>query len=57
MYAHGDPDPRPLKSWLVKGADPCLRPWPALRAMGHYKSFVALELATALMTASRSWAA
>jgi hypothetical protein len=22
MYAHGDPDPRPLKSWLVKGLIP-----------------------------------
>ena len=22
MYAHGDPDPRPLKNWLVKGLIP-----------------------------------
>jgi hypothetical protein len=50
MYGHGDPDPRPVKSWAVKGL---------LQAQGHgllsgqwgtYKSFIALELAGSLMT-------
>jgi hypothetical protein len=50
MYAHGDPDPRPIKAWIIKGL---------MQAQGHgllsgqwgtYKSFIALELAGALMT-------
>jgi hypothetical protein len=50
MYAHGDPDPRPVKSWTIKGL---------MQQQGHgllsgqwgtYKSFVALELAGSLMT-------
>jgi hypothetical protein len=50
MFAHGDPDPRPISSWAVKGL---------LQTQGHgllsgqwgtYKSFVALELAGCLMT-------
>ena len=35
LYAHGDTDPRPLKSWPVKHFIPTVRPWPAERAMGH----------------------
>jgi hypothetical protein len=50
MCAHGHPDPRPIKSWTIKGL---------LQAQGHgllsgqwgtYKSFIALELAGSLMT-------
>jgi hypothetical protein len=50
MYSHGDPDPRPIKAWAIKGL---------LQAQGHgllsgqwgtYKSFIALELAGSLMT-------
>src|SRR5262249_28705054 len=51
MYAHGDPDPRPLKSWLVKGLIPACGHGLLAGQWGTYKSFIALELATALMTA------
>lgn len=51
MYAHGDPDPRPLKAWLVKGLIPACGHGLLSSQWGTYKSFVALELATALMTA------
>ena len=51
MYAHGDPDPRPLKSWLVKGRIPACGHGLLSGQWGTYKSFVALELTTALMTA------
>jgi hypothetical protein len=50
MYAHGDPDPRPLKSWLVKGRIPTCGHGLLSGQWGTYKSFVALEFATALMT-------
>jgi AAA domain len=51
MYAHGDPDPRPLKNWLVKGLIPACGHGLLSGQWGTYKSFVALELATTLMTA------
>ena len=51
MYAHGDPDPRPLKSWLVKGLIPACGHGLLAGQWGTYKTFVALELTTALMTA------
>jgi AAA domain-containing protein len=50
MHAHGDPDPRPIKAWTIKGL---------LQRQGHgllsgqwgtYKTFAALELTGALMT-------
>jgi hypothetical protein len=50
LHAHGDPDPRPLKSWLVKGRIPTCGHGLLSGQWGTYKSFVALELATALMT-------
>jgi AAA domain len=49
MYAHGDPDPRPIKAWAIKEL---------VQAQGHgllsgqwgtFKSFVALDLAGSLM--------
>src|SRR5262245_37044681 len=51
MYAHGDPDPRPLKNWLVKGLIPACGHGLLSGQWGTYKSFIALELATTLMTA------
>jgi hypothetical protein len=51
MYAHGDPDPRPLKSWLVKGLMPVCGHGLLAGQWGTYKSFIALEFTTALMTA------
>ena len=35
LYAHGDPDPRPLKAWLIKHLIPACRAWPAERPVGH----------------------
>ena len=35
MYAHGDPDPRPLKSWLVKHLIPECGHGLTLRPVGH----------------------
>src|SRR4029077_5253035 len=51
LHAHGDPDPRPLKNWLVKGLIPACGHGLLSGQWGTYKSFVALELATTLMTA------
>jgi hypothetical protein len=51
MYAHGDPDPRPLKSWLVKDLIPACGHGLLAGQWGTYKSFIALDLTTALMTA------
>jgi hypothetical protein len=50
MYAYGDPDPRPINAWTIKGL---------LQQQGHgllsgqwgtFKSFIALELSGSLMT-------
>ena len=35
LYAHGDPDARPLKTWLIKRPDPAGRARPAVRPMGY----------------------
>jgi hypothetical protein len=50
MYAHGDPDPRPLREWAVKGL--LLKQGHGLLSgqWGTFKSFIALELAGSLMT-------
>ena len=34
LYAHGDPDPRPIKSWLIKGLIPARRARAGCRASG-----------------------
>jgi hypothetical protein len=50
MFAHGDPDPRPIKAWAIK--DLLLTQGYGLLAgqWGTFKSFIALELAGCLMT-------
>jgi hypothetical protein len=50
MYAHGDPDPRPIKAWAIKGLVQQQGHGLLSGQWGTYKSFVALELAGALMT-------
>ena len=35
LYAHGDPDPRPLKSWLIKHLIPAMRARTALGPVGR----------------------
>jgi len=50
MYSHGDPDPRPLKSWLVKHLMATTAVGLLSGQWGTGKTFVALELASAVMT-------
>ena len=50
MFCHGDPDPRPLKSWLIKGLIPATGCGLLSGQWGTGKTFLALELASALMT-------
>jgi AAA domain len=50
MFCHGDPDPRPIKSWLVKGLIPATGCGLLSGQWGTGKTFLALELASALMT-------
>ncbi len=50
LYRHGDPDPRPLKSWLIKYLMP-ERGFGLLSGQwGTGKTFVLFDLAAALMT-------
>jgi AAA domain len=50
LYAHGDPDPRPLKSWLVKGLIPVVGHGLMSGQWGSGKTFVFFDLAAAVMT-------
>jgi AAA domain len=50
MYAHGDPDPRPLKSWLVKHLIPECGHGLLSGQWGAGKTFVMFDLAAALGT-------
>jgi AAA domain len=50
MFAHGDPDPRPLKSWLIKGLIPTRGHGLLSGQWGAGKTFVAFDLAAAVMT-------
>jgi hypothetical protein len=50
MYAHGDPDPRPIRAWAIKGLLPSQGHGLPSGQWGTYKSFIALELAGTLMT-------
>jgi hypothetical protein len=50
MYCHGDPDPRPLKSWLVKHLMATTAVGLLSGQWGTGKTFVALELASSVMT-------
>jgi hypothetical protein len=49
MFSHGDPDPRPLKAWAIKRLMPQCGHGLLSGQWGTFKSFVALELAVALM--------
>ena len=50
MYRHGDPDPRPLKSWLVKRLMSTVGHGLLSGQWGTGKTFLALELASSVMT-------
>jgi hypothetical protein len=50
LYAHGDPDPRPIKSWLIKHLIPACGHGLLSGQWGAGKTFVAFDLAAALMT-------
>ena len=50
LYAHGDPDPRPLKAWLVKGLIPQVGHGLMSGQWGAGKTFTFLDLAAALST-------
>ena len=50
MYCHGDPDPRPLKSWLIKHLMSTTGVGLLSGQWGTGKTFLALELASSVMT-------
>ena len=50
MYCHGDPDPRPLTSWLVKNLIPSVSFGMLSGQWGSGKTFMVFELAACLMT-------
>jgi hypothetical protein len=50
IYAHGDPDPRPLKSWLIKRLIPASGHGLLSGQWGAGKTFVVFDLAAALGT-------
>src|SRR5262249_5126943 len=50
LYAHGDPDPRPLKSWLIKHLMPEIGHGLMSGQWGAGKTFTFFDLAAALGT-------
>ena len=50
LYAHGDPDPRPLRPWLVKHLLPARGHGLLSGQWGTGKTFIAFELAAAIGT-------
>jgi RecA-family ATPase len=48
LYAHGDPNPRPLKPWLVKGLIPQVGHGLMSGQWGAGKTFTFFDLAAAL---------
>jgi AAA domain len=50
LFAHGDPDPRPLKSWLIKHLIPVCGHGLLSGQWGAGKTFVVFDLAAALGT-------
>jgi hypothetical protein len=50
LYAHGDPDPRPLKAWLIKHLIPQCGHGLLSGQWGAGKTFVGVDLAAALGT-------
>jgi hypothetical protein len=50
MFAHGDPDPRPVKRWTIRKLMPVCGCGLLSGQWGTYKSFMALEISAAVMT-------
>src|SRR5262249_21799653 len=50
MFCHGDSDPRPLKSWAIKGLMSTVGHGLLSGQWGTGKTFLALELASSVMT-------
>jgi hypothetical protein len=50
LYAHGDPDPRPIKAWLIKHLVPAVGHGLLSGQWGAGKTFVGFDLAAALGT-------
>ena len=50
MFAHGDPDPRPLKRWMIKRLIPVCGHGLLSGQWGTGKTFMALELGASVMT-------
>jgi hypothetical protein len=50
LYAHGDPDPRPIKSWLVKNLIPACGHGLLAGQWGAGKTFAVFDLAASLGT-------
>jgi AAA domain len=50
LYAHGDPDPRPIKSWLIKALIPAVGHGLMSGQWAAGKTFVFLDLAASLST-------
>jgi AAA domain len=50
MYCHGDPDPRPIKSWAIKRLMATVGHGVLGGQWGTFKTFIAFDLAACLMT-------
>jgi len=50
LYAHGDPDPRPITSWLIKGLIPAVGHGLLSGQWGAGKTFAFFDLAASLST-------
>ena len=50
LYAHGDPDPRPIKSWLVKHLIPACGHGLLSGQWGTGKTFLVFDLSAAIVT-------
>jgi hypothetical protein len=50
LYGHGDPDPRPLKAWLIKGLMPAVGHGLMSGQWGAGKTFAFFDLAASLST-------
>jgi len=50
MFAHGDPDPRPVKRWTIRNLMPACGCGLLSGQWATYKSFIALDISAATMT-------